>query len=153
MRIVVENKNISFTKVSALKTNLGFKSMKWEVSGIQQIFSCSNSKVNALKRCKIGSKLTIKIPERCLWRRSGVFIINFEHTSHLFLLFLLLTFSRCMFAGNELLIDCSFGLVLPDYHVTENLRKVICTVCITWTYGATSQEENNENNVFLSYNV
>ena len=28
------------------------------------------------------------------WRRSGIFIVNFEHISHLILLFLLLTLSR-----------------------------------------------------------
>ena len=28
-------------------------------------------------------------PERRYWRRSGVFIVNFEHISHLFLVFLL----------------------------------------------------------------
>ena len=28
------------------------------------------------------------------WRRSGVFIVNFEHTSHLDLVFLLLTLSK-----------------------------------------------------------
>ena len=28
---------------------------------------------------------------RFLWRRSGVFIVNFEHISHLVLVFLLLT--------------------------------------------------------------
>ena len=33
------------------------------------------------------SKLTIQTPER----RSGVFIVNFEHISHLALMFLLLT--------------------------------------------------------------
>ena len=27
--------------------------------------------------------LTIKTPERRQWRRSGVFIVNFEHISHL----------------------------------------------------------------------
>ena len=32
-------------------------------------------------------KLTLKTPKR----RSGVFIVNFEHISHLFLVFLLLT--------------------------------------------------------------
>ena len=40
------------------------------------------------------SKLTIKAPERRQWRRSGVFIVNFEHISHLVLVFLLLTLSR-----------------------------------------------------------
>ena len=45
---------------------------------------------NTRSRCKIWSKLTIKIPERRHCRRSGVFIVNFEHISHLDLVFLLL---------------------------------------------------------------
>ena len=39
------------------------------------------------------SKLTIKTPERRR-RRSGVFIVNFEHISHLVLVLLLLTLSK-----------------------------------------------------------
>ena len=39
---------------------------------------------NTRTRCEICSKLTIKTPERCKWRRPGVFIVNFEHISHLF---------------------------------------------------------------------
>ena len=35
-----------------------------------------------------------KIPERRHWRCFGVFIVNFEHISHLFLVFLLLNLSR-----------------------------------------------------------
>ena len=46
---------------------------------------------NSRTRCEICSKLTIKIPERRQWRRSGIFIVNFEHISHLVLVFLLLT--------------------------------------------------------------
>ena len=46
---------------------------------------------NTRARCEICSKLTIKTPERRYWRRSGVFIVNFEHISHLVLMFLLLT--------------------------------------------------------------
>ena len=34
-----------------------------------------------------------------IWRRSDVFIVNFEHISHLFLVSLLLTLSRQMPAG------------------------------------------------------
>ena len=34
---------------------------------------------NTRTRCEICSKLTIKTPERRHWRRSGVFIVNFEH--------------------------------------------------------------------------
>ena len=46
---------------------------------------------NTRTRCEICSKLTIKTPKRCHWRHSGVFIVNFEHISHLALVFLLLT--------------------------------------------------------------
>ena len=46
---------------------------------------------NTRARCEICSKLTIKIPERRHWRRSGIFIVNFEHISHLALVVLLLT--------------------------------------------------------------
>ena len=37
--------------------------------------------------CKICSKLTIETTERRQWRRSGVFIVNFEQIVHLFLMF------------------------------------------------------------------
>ena len=53
---------------------------------------------NSRTRCeiclKICSKLTIKTPEQRHWRhlrRSAVYIVNFEHISHLFLALLLLT--------------------------------------------------------------
>ena len=49
---------------------------------------------NTRTRCKIYWKLTIKTPERRQWRRSAVFIVNFEHISHLVLVFLLLILSR-----------------------------------------------------------
>ena len=40
------------------------------------------------------SKLTVKTPERHHWRRSGVFIVNFQHISHLVLMILLSTLSK-----------------------------------------------------------
>ena len=49
---------------------------------------------NARTRCEICSKLTIKTPKRRSWCRSGVFTVNFEHISHLVLVFLLLTLSK-----------------------------------------------------------
>ena len=55
---------------------------------------------NTRTRCEICSKLTIKIPERRQWRRSGVFIVNFEHISHLIVVFLLLTLNIQLPAGN-----------------------------------------------------
>ena len=47
------------------------------------------NKKDTRKTCKICSKLTMKTPERRHLHRSGVFIVNFEHISHLFLVFLL----------------------------------------------------------------
>ena len=46
---------------------------------------------NTRARCEICSKLIIKTPERRQWRRSGVFIVNFEQISNLVLVLLLLT--------------------------------------------------------------
>ena len=39
--------------------------------------------------CETCSKLTIKTPERRYWRRSRIFIVNFEHIPHLVPVFLL----------------------------------------------------------------
>ena len=63
---------------------------------------------NTRTRCEICSKLTVKIPERRHWRRSGIFIANFEHILHLVLMFLLLTLSMEMATGEKLnFIKCS----------------------------------------------
>ena len=62
------------------------------------LFKVNNRNFNI--RCGLYSKLTIKTPERRQWRRSGVFAVNFEHISNLFLVFLLLTLNKYMLAGN-----------------------------------------------------
>ena len=49
---------------------------------------------NARTRCEIGSKLTIKTPERPYCRRSSVFSVTFEHISNLAFVVLLLPLSR-----------------------------------------------------------
>ena len=49
---------------------------------------------NTRTRCKLCSKLIMKIR-----RRSGVFIVNFKHISHLVVVLLLLTLSRLLLAG------------------------------------------------------
>ena len=46
------------------------------------LFKVSNREIR--KRCEISSKLTIKTLEQRQWRRSGAFIVNFEHISHIF---------------------------------------------------------------------
>ena len=49
-----------------------------------QAITCSHLTMETLEQmCERGSKLTIKTPKRQLWRLFGVFIINFEHISHL----------------------------------------------------------------------
>ena len=48
------------------------------------------------KMFEICSKLIIKTSERRHWRRSGVFIVNFEHISH-FLVFVFFTLNMQMF--------------------------------------------------------
>ena len=61
--------------------------MKSEICPVA-IYMFKVNKRNTRTRCKIRSKIAIKTPE---WSRSGVFIVNFEHISHLDLVFLLLT--------------------------------------------------------------
>ena len=67
------------------------------------VFKVNNR--NMRTRCETCSKLTIKIPEQHQWRRSGIFIVNFEHISHLVPQFLLLTLSRYILAGEALLVN------------------------------------------------
>ena len=62
------------------------------VLATQPATTCSKFTIET--SCEICPKLTIKTPERHQWRRSGVFLVNFEHISHLILVFLLLTLSR-----------------------------------------------------------
>ena len=70
-------------------------SSQWTIKNVEQypsrnyyMFKVNDR--NTRTRREICSKLTIKIPERSQWRRSGIFIVNFEHISHL----VLLTLSR-----------------------------------------------------------
>ena len=53
---------------------------------------------NSRKMCEIFWKLTIKTTQRRQWRCSGVFIVNFKHILHLFVMFLLLTLSKQILA-------------------------------------------------------
>ena len=45
-------------------------------------------------RCEICSELTIKTTERHQWRHSGVFVVNFEHVSHLVLSVFIVNFEQ-----------------------------------------------------------
>ena len=76
--------------------------MNTNISANIYLFKVNNR--NTRKKWEICSKLTIKTRQ---WRRSGVFIVNFEHTSNLFLVFLLLTLKR---PGRLLNVLCMFNL-------------------------------------------
>ena len=52
--------------------------------------------IKTLKLYEIRSKLTIRTPER---HHSGIFVVNFEHISHLFLVLLLPTLNKSMSPG------------------------------------------------------
>ena len=73
----------SFSSVILGDTEQSFFLM---VVSILQTFTCSKSNKNTRRRYEICLKLTIKTPKRrqCC---SGIVIVNFEHTSHLFLVF------------------------------------------------------------------
>ena len=71
------------------------------------LFKVNNK--NNRKRCKLCLKLTMKTPEqRRIFRssekltsapKSDVFIVNFEHMSHLYLVILLLTLNKQISTG------------------------------------------------------
>ena len=68
-----------------ISTQLAVSLIKRNPAG-SYMFKVNNR--NTRTRYEICSKLTIKIPARRQWRHSGIFIVNFEHISHLVLVFL-----------------------------------------------------------------
>ena len=61
------------------------------------LFKVSNGSTKTM--CEIYSKLRIKIPEWRQWRRSGVFIIDFDEILRIVLVFSLFSLKRSMLAG------------------------------------------------------
>ena len=62
------------------------------------IFFFKATNRNTGKRCKKLATTTTKKTEQRQWGHSGVFIVNFEHISCLFLLFLLVTLNKLILA-------------------------------------------------------
>ena len=56
---------------------------------LQRYFNCIF--IVNYKELRIETELTIETPERCHWRHSDVFIVNFDYILHLVQVFLLLT--------------------------------------------------------------
>ena len=89
---------------------------------------------NNEKRCEICSNLTIKTSERSQWRLCGVFIVNSEHNSHLFLVFLLLTLNKLILAG------CLFQIAkwqLNQLGENINKRRILRKIVIGFNYANT----------------
>ena len=61
--------------------------LAFDFSISQETFTCSNSTIATLEKIEICSKLAIKAPKRCHQCHSGVFAVNYELISHLFLVF------------------------------------------------------------------
>ena len=61
-----------------------------------------NNRNTRKRRVRICSKLKIKTIKQRHWRRSGVFNVNFEHISHLVLVFLVLTLAGKCRLGQQL---------------------------------------------------
>ena len=80
------------TLIAPLKSFKKPKKMTDALPAGNYMFKVNNR--NTSTRCEICSKLTITTPEQRQWRRSGVFIINFEHITYLDILFLSLILSR-----------------------------------------------------------
>ena len=72
-------------------TSSAFVTKDSHIPGYVYLFKVNNR--NTGKRGEICTKLTVKTPER-RQRRSDVFIVNFEHISHLFLVFLLFNLNQ-----------------------------------------------------------
>ena len=83
-----------------IKENLHYKNnadLKFAIPDKIYLLKANNRYTR--KRCEKRSKLTKKKSERHHCRSSCVFIVNFEHILHVFLVLLLLTSNRYMFAG------------------------------------------------------
>ena len=70
--------------INRIQLNLG----RHKTANIYLIYLLKVNDRNTRKKCEICLKLTTKTLEQCRWRHSGVFIVNFEHISRLFLVFI-----------------------------------------------------------------
>ena len=87
----------SFSLSSSNPTLTSSSQLTAHLTRKRDLIECSNPRAgnyifkgnnrNTRTRCEICSKLTIKTPERRHWRCCGVFIVDFEHISHLVLVF------------------------------------------------------------------
>ena len=96
---------------------------KWWSKNPANIYLFNVNNRNTRKRCEIWSKLTIKTPERrperSQWRRFGVFIVNFEHNLHLFLVSLFFDFEQVYVSYKS---NVDNDLLTLDHHIIKTGR-------------------------------
>ena len=73
--------------------------------------------------CEICSELTLKKLERRHWRRSGVFIVNFEQKSHIALVFPLLTLSKWLLSGKYSAFIEAYNLIINRMARGKNMME------------------------------
>ena len=103
-QVMMEKKaevSIQCTKIVLIAALISVFNRFWGGRSPANIYLFKFNNRNTRKRCEMCSKLTIKTPERCHWRHSGVSIVNFERISHLFLVFLLLNLNKKMLPGEQ----------------------------------------------------
>ena len=87
-----------------------------------------NNNNNTKVRCEIYPVLTLKIPERCQWCGSDVFIVNYEHISYLLLMFLLSNWAckfqeekeACIGPYQTSMVVCFFKYSLNWWPLSQN---------------------------------
>ena len=86
------------------------------------IYLLKVNNINTRSSCEICLKLTVKTRERHHRRRSDVFTVNFEHISHLVIVFLLLTL---MLLPTGRMIDLLIIFIAEDFDQAMS-HKEIC---------------------------
>ena len=107
------------------------------------LFKVNNRNIRT--RCEICSKLTIKTPGRRHWLRSGVFIVNFDHISHLVYCFYCYLWTCKCRLGSRFKINAFFQLCLCNFLRTKwspDLRGIAVT---------TSRKRFKYEMIFFSY--
>ena len=102
---------------------------------------------NSVNKCEICSKLTLKIPEWRRWR-CRVSVVNFEHISNLFPVFLLLTLNMCW--GKFLTRNPEFEIHL---WALANMRRQVEQVISNWLvqdYSRFTGQQGKEEAISLS---
>ena len=95
---------------------------------------------NSKGRCEICLKLTIKTLGQRRWRHSGVFIVDSEHISHLFLVFFCWFFVFCLLSVTE---GFSISLLAT---VNLPLRQLPFTVTHSFKYKKLKKKKTKQTN-------